>query len=496
MPEIPTPDALGRRPTQIRQKPIASAGDGGLGAATENFGQSMFAVGAKIQDREDKMNLAKARARFTQGMIEVESSFDQDNDYKTYGPRYQEKMQKLKGEASAMISNGGMRESFSLDADTEMFRGYDRLSQKAWGKERQTGAASLDEVLTLGRENALRAGDDATAMKSIQMMHETIDAAKDNNYIDATQAQKLKQNTAIDYATAKAGMLPPNARIKALESNKLFGVIPADKKAEMLETAKSELMAQEFQGVRIRNMQRQELSIQAYNDIQAGKQLSEIPYLSSLDIGQQEGLRRVYADKYSDKHIKTDYNEYLNVVDVYTNPARRKEAEDFDITTIKNIEPKKVDKLIDLRSRFLNKEDTSKDAKLLSDTKAADNAIFTVTGKKPGGSDFGDEERKVADAFYRVMDREMNAWLDENPGAKSVPSDVRDGIIDRMTMNAKKEGALWGQNEFNPFKELIDEEGLTPATIDSIAAGLRASGTPVNSVEIWKLYQLRKQEIK
>ena len=493
MPRLPDVNDLGSSRPVVQQQGIVRINGQQVGQAVESTGERMANLGFQIQAREDRMNLAKARAKFTQDQINFESQFDQDQDYKTYGQRYQAGINKVKSDASSMISNRKMREAFDLEADVEITRGYDRIAQKAWAKERDSGVASMNEVLTLGRENALRAGDDQTAMNSLRMMNETISAAKDNGYISATQAQQLQQKTAVDYATAKAGMLPPDARIKALKSGKMFDVIPADKKAALIEAAESESMAAEYQAIRLQKLRMQEVGINALNQIDKGMAPSQVDGWSLMDAGQRNGIISYYNKLNSPEDIKTDYNEFLNVVDVYTNPARRKEAEDFDITSVKNVSPRHLEKLIGLRSKFLQGEDTSQEYKLIQDKSAVDSSIERILGKKK--SDWNDDKKKVADSFYRVFDREMNTWLQDHPGEKTVPSEIRDKIIDDMSMLSVKSTG-WFSDDRSPFKELIEEEGLTPATVDAIAAGVRAAGRPVNAATIWETYQLRKQELK
>lgn len=218
MPKLPTAESFGQRPTQIARKQILSADGGAVGAAAADLGQTVSRIGQSMQDREDRMALSMAKAKFNQALINTETLLEQDNDYKTYPQRYGEAVTKAKKEAANTIQNGYLRQAFEIDADTEIVRGSDRMTQRAMARERDHGVASLQEIISLNRENALRAGDDATAMASLNAVREAVTSAQQNGYIDESQAQQIQQRTAIDYATARASMLPPQARIDALKS--------------------------------------------------------------------------------------------------------------------------------------------------------------------------------------------------------------------------------------------------------------------------------------
>jgi hypothetical protein len=183
-------------------------------------------------------------------MINLDSQFDQDQDYKTFGQRYQEGVKKIKSDAASMVNNRSMRESFELSADTEITRGFDRLAQKAWAKERDSGIASLQDVIGINRENALRSGDDATAIKSLNASRDAINAAVENGYLDNKQAQRLHQVTAVDYATARVGMMEPDQRQKVLSTdNPLSKMIPMDVRQKMLNADETYVARQKAIGI-------------------------------------------------------------------------------------------------------------------------------------------------------------------------------------------------------------------------------------------------------
>ena len=154
MPRLPTAENLGVRTFQDRSSVVTptadTRGQDALVSTISNISNGMT-------ERLDASSLHKAKINFQKAKLEADAAFDQDPDFETYQSRYDEKMKSVMDESAKLVRNPRDRERFGRDMSLYTAEGSQWMIAKAFGKEVDRGLADLNETLTIGRENYLRA---------------------------------------------------------------------------------------------------------------------------------------------------------------------------------------------------------------------------------------------------------------------------------------------------------------------------------------------------
>lgn len=242
MARLPTSEALGVRSFQDRSTVVTpradTRGQDALVATISNISQGM-------NDRLDASSLHKAKIHFQKAKLEADAAFDQDPDFETYQQRYDEKLKTAMQTSSELVRNPRDRERFSSDMSLYRAQGNQVMIAKAFDKEVDRGLADLDETLTIGRENYLRSSNQADKQFAIDTANEAINAAELATHIDSDQAQKMRQNLALDLAIASVETAPPENQIKLLKSSSgVMQYMPLDVRTKMMKNAEVQLNAQ------------------------------------------------------------------------------------------------------------------------------------------------------------------------------------------------------------------------------------------------------------
>lgn len=241
MPRLPDETALGPRPVIRNRSAVTRYNVGQVDQAIGQLADVTFQLGAQIQERDDRQSYAQARSLFLQEQVAASSAFDNDSDYKTFVPRYTERMNKARDQAAKMIGHTGMREQFMADSDLLMTRGAFQVQSKALERETEYRGAIRTTILNNNREAYLTSDDPAVRQQLLQDSLERIDLDVSENFLDADDAVRLKTETAIDHAAAAIGMQDFEEQIRRLSNtdDPIAKLIPADRRHDMLQTAKA-----------------------------------------------------------------------------------------------------------------------------------------------------------------------------------------------------------------------------------------------------------------
>jgi hypothetical protein len=242
MGRLPTAESLGQRSFQDRSfvvKPnVDFSGANALGSAVTNI------VEGRIE-RLDASSLHKAKIQFQKNKLEADAAFDQDPDFETYQSRYDEKMKSAMEESAKLVRNPRDRERFARDMSLYTAEGSQRMIAKAFGKEAKRGLSDLDETLTVGRENYLRASSGQDKQFALNTMQEAIKSARGSTYIDETEEKNMEQELALGLAVASIEVEPPEVQLKLLKSKQgIFNDIPLDVRTKMIANVETQIDAQ------------------------------------------------------------------------------------------------------------------------------------------------------------------------------------------------------------------------------------------------------------
>lgn len=210
MAKLPDENALGADPSLSAGRPIASVDTTAVAKGVANLGKGIADLGEGVayykagQDREQKANqaydLTKRKSEFTTGSIKLDSDFDQDPDFKTRQPRYEEAIGKLRAKVLEGASPR-VAEQFTIHTDPLVARAVDKQKDTAFKLKNDYDTAQTRE----DGDNLINAGagveDRETRTRIIETQHDRIDALYARGAITAQQQLAMKQQWVHHFAT-------------------------------------------------------------------------------------------------------------------------------------------------------------------------------------------------------------------------------------------------------------------------------------------------------
>ena len=478
-------ELIGERRIQPGQS-VVRGQTGQVAGAVNRLGNTLEGVGQRIQEREDRLNYIKAKSAFNQARVAADNAFYDDQDYKTFIPRYSDAMKQAKNAAIDSIANPMMREEFEAQADLDIEQGLQRTAQLAWMKEKDYGRGQLEGILSQNRESFLQAGSDQARASVLGNDLEAINTAKELGYISSEEAEKRRIARTVEVSAAYLDTKDPYERLRLLgEKDGYAQYIPTDMRKAMEEKAQAEIATLAVRQERARKIQSNQLHTEALSQIEASGGVIDIPAQTwnSFDAAQRNSLIQ-YAQKIaSGEMIVTDWNRYYELAQMaIDDPAGFSEL-DIGLERM-NLNNSDFKKMIDMQSKVTeNKTKGSNVYNILTDKAAMDNALYQTIGKKP--AKYSEDDKIFANAFYRIANEEMQQWLLDNPNYSKVPDEARQQIIDKMTEKMHTSKGLFGIDVLWPDAE--------STLVEEIVSDLEDSGKPVTSYNIFKTYQNAKK---
>lgn len=503
MPKIQ--DMIGQRGIQVGGG-IATGRTGQVESAITNLGNTVETIGQRIQEREDRLGYIKAKSEFLKKKTEADSAFMDDEDYKTFVPRYSEAMNKARDESLQAIRHPDLKAQFEADAGLDIQQGLSRTAQLAWMKEKEYGKAGVINVLSQNREAFLRAGDEATRAAIIKNDLDTIQTARDVGYVAADDAEAMRIKRTEDLAKAYIGTKDPYEQLRLLREKQGYAeFIPMDDRQAMMDHAESQIVTNQLLVERQRTAATKKAYLSALDSIDKTGSTSNIPdsLWSNLSVSQRKSAREYAESMAGGKFIATNYKRYYDLVRMAQQDPVGFSKYDLgnDRMKLGNSEFKKLaDKQVSILDGENDGPDTEFDS-VLSEQSAVDKSLRSITNKPQSKYNEGDMD--FANAFYRIYDGEKKIWLSRNPGKKDLPPDERDKLLDELTRRSFTDptmgskmlaygtlgiaGATGKVRADQPGMGGVDDE-----TIEEIKDDLKKAGLPVNAYNIYKAYANEK----
>jgi hypothetical protein len=507
--QLPTAESLGQAP-QLRSQNVvpiqlgraeqsqaqAAETDMRAGQAIAGAGQTLFDIGQRIQEREDRQNYVTEKSNFLQSMVaaETEIGAEGDTDYKTYHIRLDEKLKKAKQEAMGKIKNPSMRLQFEADADLDIQQGIGRMAAKSWTMERSNGVAAMQTTLAKNRELYLTAVDDGTRASILNNSKGAIEMARQNGYISPEQAEEMGRKSAEDYAIGRVSVLPPAERIAVLASGgTLADFIPADQRQALTEKAQSEALTD------LRNLEwmaqqsRETLFNNASLSVEQTGSVSQIPpgQWAAMDKSQRDSLTTYARDIAEGNHIPTDWNTYYQLKTKASNPETRKAFEREDLTKYRGkLGPTEYKELIGAQASLREGKTDKKLDGYLTHKQIVDDTLAGISidpTPKPGTA-----AKQVAE-FRRMVDTEITARQTQT-GKEATNEEVQQ-IVDNLIVKGRVPVKNWFDDEKHRF-QLKPGESLIIEDVNEVPAAerkeiedrLRAKGKSVSDDNILRVF--------
>lgn len=139
-------------PVSLRSgRQYASADETGFGRGLASLGQDISAIATERRNQENAVDIARAEAYKTQGLIDTQNEFENDPDYSTYGKRAPEKTGEVVKKASDLIRDPEMRERWRLGAQNDAARVNDNIGDRGTTLRRQSETVAFDDALETNR---------------------------------------------------------------------------------------------------------------------------------------------------------------------------------------------------------------------------------------------------------------------------------------------------------------------------------------------------------
>jgi hypothetical protein len=203
MARIPDIGALGARPIPRVQRSVARVRNAGAVAdAVSGLGETITQIGGAVQEKEDRLSLAAARANLLKSDIAIRQELENEPDYETWETRYEERFGQARAAAAQSIASRSDRSLFEADTEVDLARGKASLSSVATGRRRDARLATLDEGLDTLADVSRSATDDAARETALTQASELIRGAIERGDITAedggNRSRRFVSNDATD----------------------------------------------------------------------------------------------------------------------------------------------------------------------------------------------------------------------------------------------------------------------------------------------------------
>lgn len=233
MAKLPDDTALGGTPSGNSGRPISAPDTSGYarGAAAIGAGISDIGKGAQSAVRDigivaqqehndtDGLDEARANSNYLIKTKQLRDELSTVTDPKDLEKTYQPKFQQVYDESAGMISNPRKRELWGLKYAPDVTGQNLAVGDKVYDLQKTQSIADTNDRLDQIRNAALKTQDPTERAKFIASGQQLLTGLKDAGYIDAVTEQKYRKKWTEDYATAAIQIMPPEERIKLLDSS-------------------------------------------------------------------------------------------------------------------------------------------------------------------------------------------------------------------------------------------------------------------------------------
>jgi hypothetical protein len=139
-------------PENLRSgRAIATIDTSGIGRGLASLGNSLQEIGAERQQQQNTVDIARAEAEKTKGLLEVQDQFQHDPDYSTYGKRAPVAANDVVSKAANLIRDPQMRARWSIGAGTDAFRVANGINDHGVTVAREAETVAFDNALETNR---------------------------------------------------------------------------------------------------------------------------------------------------------------------------------------------------------------------------------------------------------------------------------------------------------------------------------------------------------
>lgn len=195
MPKIPGSESLGSPNVPRGTRPIitgADTGAGMVGRGMERIGATVSAIGEEERQREDALDLIKADNDLQEGLRATRREFETDPDYKTYGPRFDEKVSPLLDSSASKIRNPNTRAKFLERGKGQIIGTRESVLHRGLGLEREHKEIEVENELSRSQGSYAATRDPAERQRILQGMLEKATLAERTGLVRPKAAERYR----------------------------------------------------------------------------------------------------------------------------------------------------------------------------------------------------------------------------------------------------------------------------------------------------------------
>lgn len=170
----------------------ADYGAGLVGKGIQGVGAAVSAIDEDMRKQDDALDLIKADTEFQEGLRATSRAFDTDPDYRTFGPRFDEKVSPLADSAASKIRNPNSRAKWIERARGQAGTYRESVLNRGLALEREHKEIEVENIASR------RAGDYASTRdpgERLAILNDTLDkirAAEATGLIRPRTAEKFR----------------------------------------------------------------------------------------------------------------------------------------------------------------------------------------------------------------------------------------------------------------------------------------------------------------
>lgn len=216
-------------PESLRSgRAIATVDTSGIGRGLSALGSGLTDLGDTIRQQQNSVDIARAEAYKTEGLLKVQNEFDYDPDYSTFGKRAPEKTGQVVKTAADLIRDPRMREKWTLAAQADAARVNDNIIDRGVQTRRQAETIALDDALETSRRLYVDPDTpDAVRAKAKQDIAGAIKMGQETGLLSPEDANK-RRKAYIDDAEFSRGKLAVDRDPNVISHTRVSSEIPPE----------------------------------------------------------------------------------------------------------------------------------------------------------------------------------------------------------------------------------------------------------------------------
>ena len=196
------------QPGSLRSgRAIATFDTTGIGRGMAAAGQALAGLGADLKKQQNAVDIARAEAYKTEGLLGVQNEFQQDGDYATYRDRAPMRTSDVIKKGGELIRDRNMRERWMASSMSDAARTNDSIFDRGVALKNQAETVAFDDALETNRRIYVDPEtDEAEKARARADIEASIQAGLESGLLTPEQADQRRQ-TYLENADFSRGQL-------------------------------------------------------------------------------------------------------------------------------------------------------------------------------------------------------------------------------------------------------------------------------------------------